>query len=283
MAFRRSTGLRNKLLGINTNILTNSTFETSTSGWSGTNATLASVTSGVDGGNCASITNSTTSAGKMYQDINVKVGREYRFEGNVKAGASNVILKIGNATTPNKYFESDTVTTTGSFVSFKEYLEAQDSTIRFTVENVSTTSSDESYADEMYLYDEASSIKEIFKNSKIKIYSGTQPSSANDAPTGTLLVTISLNGTGDGISFGEASSGSISKDPNEVWSGTSVATGTAGYFRLHSQGDTESLSENDERIDGAIATSGAELNMSNTAIQSGAVQTISVFDVSISA
>lgn len=282
MAFRRSTGLRNKLLGVNQNILTNPAFETGTTGWSATNATLASVTGGVSG-NCASITNSTTTGGVMYQDITVKVGREYRFEGYTKAGASNVVLKIGTPTTPNLYYESSANSTTASFTQYKTYFEASETTVRITIENQSTTSGDQSYADEMYLYDEASSVKEIFNKSVIKIYTGSQPASANDAPTGTLLVTISLNGTGNGISFGDASGGSISKSPTEVWSGTAVATGTAGYFRLQSYGDTESLSETDERIDGAIATSGAELNMSNTQIQSGAVQTISVFDISISA
>lgn len=282
MAFRRSTGLRNKLLGKEINILSNPTFDSGTSGWSTTNATLASVAGG-HSGNMAEVTNSSTSKGQMYQIVNVKVGREYRFDGYIKAGTSSVRLMIGTPTTPDLYYDSGVYADNANWGHQVYYFEATDSQVQITVQLESTTSGNNGYADGMYLYDEASSIKEIFKNGKIKIYSGTQPASANDAPTGTLLVTITVNGTSQGISFGEASNGSISKNPTEVWSGTAVASGTAGWFRLQTYGDTESLSEVDERIDGAIATSGAELNMSNTYISAGAVQTISVFDITINA
>jgi hypothetical protein len=282
MAFRRSTGLRNKLLGKEINILSNPTFDSGTSGWSTTNATLASVAGGRSG-NMAEITNSSTYKGQMYQIVNVKVGREYRFEGYIKAGTSSVRLMIGTPTTPDLYYDSGVYADNANWGHQVYYFEATDSQVQITVQLESTTSGDNGYVDELYLYDEASSIREIFKNGKIKIYSGTQPASANDAPTGTLLVTITVNGTSQGISFNEASNGTISKNPTEVWSGTAVASGTAGWFRLQTYGDTESLSEVDERIDGAIATSGAELNMSNTYIASGAVQTISVFDITINA
>jgi hypothetical protein len=280
MAFRRSTGLRNKLLGKEINILSNPTFDSGTSGWSTSNAAIASVAGGYSN-NAVEITNSSTVKGQLYQIVNVKVGREYKFDGYIKAGTSSVRLMIGTPTTPDLYYDSGVYSDNANWGHQVFYFEATDSQVQITVQLESTTSGDNGYADEMYLYDEASSIKEIFKNGKIKIYSGTQPASANDAPTGTLLVTITVNGTSQGISFNEASNGSISKNPTEVWSGTAVASGTAGWFRLQTYGDTESLSEADERIDGAIATSGAELNMSNTYISAGAVQTISVFDITI--
>lgn len=59
----------------------------------------------------------------------------------------------------------------------------------------------------------------------LKIYSGTQPATPNDAITGTLLATVTL---GD-PSFGAAASGTITgADPAAV---TAVATGAATHFR----------------------------------------------------
>jgi len=282
MSFRRSTGLRNKLLGVTQNILSNPTFESGTSGWSGTNATMQSVSGGKEG-NALQITNSTDTNGIVYQDITAKVGREYRLDCYVKAGTSGVTLKIGTPSDNDKYYTSQEITDTANWTHLVYIFESEDDMLRVSFTLSSATSGDNAYVDEVNLYDNASSIKEIFNKSKLKIYTGTQPSSADDAPTGTLLVEITVNGTGQGLTFDDAVNGIIKKNSQEIWSGTAVATGTAGWFRLQSYNDPESLSETAERIDGAIATSGAELNMSNTTIEKDAVQTISLFQISIDA
>ncbi|MBF0608985.1 MAG: hypothetical protein HQL61_15720 [Magnetococcales bacterium] len=129
----------------------------------------------------------------------------------------------------------------------------------------------------------AASLQEIFYKGFIKIYTGSQPTTSNDAPTGTLLCTVYSDGTTAGLSFGEASSGVLSKTVGETWSGTAVATGTAGWFRLVAPSDTGVSSTTEERLDGAVATSGAQLNMSSTSIVSGAVQTISTFSITMPA
>ena len=70
----------------------------------------------------------------------------------------------------------------------------------------------------------------------------------------------------------------LSKAAAETWQGTAVATGTAGWFRCYQAGDDPSAAETElARFDGSIATSGAQLNMSSTAIVISAVQTISAF------
>jgi hypothetical protein len=125
------------------------------------------------------------------------------------------------------------------------------------------------------------SFKDLFWGGVIRIYSGTQPTSANDAESGTLLVEISLNsGTfvpseyTYGIQFGTASGGIISKLGGEVWSGTAVATGTAGWFRLYDNSRTTGASTTGIRLDGTVGTTGAQLIVSSTSISSGATVTI---------
>ena len=123
-----------------------------------------------------------------------------------------------------------------------------------------------------------------FALSFINIYTGAQPSAANDAATGVLLATIYSNGTSIGISFDEPVAGAISKAVAETWSGTAVAAGTAGWFRLYDALDTPSgVSTLSSRVDGNIATSGADMNMSTTFIANGAVQTISTFTITLPA
>ncbi len=84
----------------------------------------------------------------------------------------------------------------------------------------------------------------------------------------------------NGLTFGDSATGALVRNASETWSGTATATGTAGWFRyVGSVTDpgTADASEVYIRLDGNIATSGANLNMSNTAIVSGAVQTINGF------
>lgn len=114
----------------------------------------------------------------------------------------------------------------------------------------------------------------------IRIFTGAGPASADDAATGTLLVIISLNSTGTGISFATtASAGTIQKAAAEVWSGVNAATGTAGYYRFVAPGDTGAASSTEARIQGTVGTAGADLNLSSVALISGATQTIDFFSV----
>ena len=86
------------------------------------------------------------------------------------------------------------------------------------------------------------------------------------------------------LTWGDASAGTLVKSTTETWSGTAAATGTAGWFRIEaSVSDAGALDSSEAvmRLDGSIATSGAELNMTPTSITSGAVQTISSFSVTL--
>lgn len=126
------------------------------------------------------------------------------------------------------------------------------------------------------------SLKSILAGGLIKIYSGTPPTTADAAATGTLLCTISNNSTGTGINFDTtAAGGVISKAAGETWSGVNAASGTATYFRHVAAGDDGSASTTQARIQGYISTVAADLNLSSTALVSAATQTIDYYSVTI--
>lgn len=136
------------------------------------------------------------------------------------------------------------------------------------------------------------SLRDIFKKGVLRIYSGSQPSSADAAYGATLLCSISIasgafvaGAVANGLEFGAAAAGVLAKG-SEVWSGTCVATGTAGWFRL--MANTADASGLDSgylypRIDGSIGTSGADLNMGSTSLTSGATLTIDTFSITLPA
>lgn len=134
------------------------------------------------------------------------------------------------------------------------------------------------------------SLKDIFKDGVLEIYSGTQPATADAAKTGTLLMKVTLDSaafTGglvaNGLEFGIAANGAITKKTGEVWSGVALASGVAGWFRLYANASDLGVADVSPfaypRIDGNIATSGAEINMSSTTITAGATTTIDSFTI----
>ena len=122
-----------------------------------------------------------------------------------------------------------------------------------------------------------------FANGVIEVYTGTQPATADSAVSGTLLGTVTLAsgaftpGTAtNGLTFASASGGAVAK--TGVWSFNGVATGTAGWFRLKGNAtDAGGASTTLPRLDGSIATSGADLNLSNISIVTSAPTTVDSF------
>jgi hypothetical protein len=119
----------------------------------------------------------------------------------------------------------------------------------------------------------------------INIYSGPQPATADLAATGTFLGKVSVNADGvTGLTFDAAAAGTISKAAIEAWKFNGAADGTAGWFRFYEPTDTPtSGSAVKARIDGSIATSGADMNLSNIAITTGAPNTVDVFTFTLPA
>lgn len=108
------------------------------------------------------------------------------------------------------------------------------------------------------------------------------------------------SGTGGGVAGVDSANGLkmdynvaagvFTKDTTQTWSGVAVGAGTqtAGWFRyVSSVVDAQALDAASPpaflRMDGAIATSGSDMNMTNTSITNGATQTVSAFSITIPA
>lgn len=101
----------------------------------------------------------------------------------------------------------------------------------------------------------------------IDIYTGTRPSTPDTAATGTKLARFTAASAAKMHLDDSVTAGVIAKEPSEVWGATGLANGTAGYYRLvTSSDDGTTTSTTAVRIDGVIATSGGDLNMSSTTI-----------------
>ena len=115
------------------------------------------------------------------------------------------------------------------------------------------------------------SFKTLFSGCFIDFYTGTQPATADAAATGTKIATMYSDGTSTGLTFeASATAGVLEKNASETWSGTTIAAGTIGYFRMREATDAGTASSSTAvRYDGAVNTSGAELNMKVTDFEVG--------------
>lgn len=112
----------------------------------------------------------------------------------------------------------------------------------------------------------------------IRVYDGAVPATADAALSGNnLLCTISNNMTGSGITMATASSaGILGKNNAEVWKGLIALSGTATFYRHSGLTDAGGDSTTERRLQGAVATAGAELNFSSTAFVANTVNTKSI-------
>lgn len=95
---------------------------------------------------------------------------------------------------------------------------------------------------------------------QIVVRTGAQPATANDAATGTILATFTLNDP----AFGVAANGVKTLDVDPVITATGVAAGTAGWARaVDSAGATV--------FDGSVSASGGggDFIMSTTTVSVG--------------
>lgn len=100
---------------------------------------------------------------------------------------------------------------------------------------------------------------------KLRVYTGAQPAGPGTAPTGTLLLEINLNDP----SFGAPATGVITAGQSPALSGTGVAAGTAGWFRILDS--TEAAGTGLGVVDGSVSASGGggDLQLSTTTISVG--------------
>lgn len=115
----------------------------------------------------------------------------------------------------------------------------------------------------------------------IRIYNGPVPATADAALSGnTLLVTISNNSAGTGITMNAASAGGVlGKNSAEVWSGTVVANGTPTFYRFSPLTDDFLLSTTAKRVQGTVGTAGFDLNFASTTFVVNEVKRVDTYDI----
>lgn len=117
---------------------------------------------------------------------------------------------------------------------------------------------------------------EAMNNGVLDIYTGAQPTDANQVETGTKLVRLSsTSGTAaeDGLKFGTTGDGTLTIG-TPAWSGLILASGVAGWFRFYGSGGTAGSSATAIRFDGAVGVSGSDLDLTHTNLTKDAVLTI---------
>ena len=114
---------------------------------------------------------------------------------------------------------------------------------------------------------QADALSDLADNGYLRIYDGTQPATADTAiSTQVLLAELRFNATAaPAASNGVLTFNAITQDLN------ANNTGTASWFRaLKSDGSTV-------LFDGAVGTSGSDINIATTAIVAGAIVGVSSF------
>jgi len=114
-------------------------------------------------------------------------------------------------------------------------------------------------------------------------YNGVSFATTATTLTATVGAATLSGGTSavNGIVFDEPAAGVIAKPATDVWSFNGIADGTAGWFRfVGSVADAGSAIVTAPyliRMDGSVATSGGDMNLSNLAVVVGSPNTIDSF------
>jgi hypothetical protein len=134
-------------------------------------------------------------------------------------------------------------------------------------------------------------ITESLNDGIIYVYTGPQPANADAAIQGTLLLRVTVNNGAwaagsptNGLGFDAPVSGVLSKAAAEVWRGLGIVDGTAGWFRFcGNAADAGGSSTTLPRIDGTVAISGGDMNLSAISIVTGVPSTCDVFTLTLPA
>ena len=123
-----------------------------------------------------------------------------------------------------------------------------------------------------------SAIVALLNGGFLEIYAGLQPTDANTATSGQLLLssgmTFAATAFATPVASGAAGSRVVTATANTIVSDTSAAaTGTAAWFRAYKADGTTGV------MDGSVGTTGCDLNLNTTSIVQYA--TVSVTSLTI--
>lgn len=126
-----------------------------------------------------------------------------------------------------------------------------------------------------------SSLRTLLNGGKIRVYSGPVPASPNDALASATML-VELSAAGSGVTFeSTVNDGTLVKSTSESWTGVNGASGTASFFRFVATSDGGDASTTATRIQGTVAKAGADMNLTNPVLTSGATQTLDSFYISL--
>lgn len=120
----------------------------------------------------------------------------------------------------------------------------------------------------------------FFDSAILEIRSGSKPATADTAPSGTLLASMTL--PADAM----AAAASLAMAKSGTWSDSSAdAAGTAGHFRIKRSGDLGTSNTTDKRMDGTITATGGggDMTLDNTSIASAQPVTVNTFQLTLPA
>jgi len=286
MTIRISSCLAAKLMGQTTTMITNGTFDSVTTGWTASTATLTSEASGQSGNHLRVAESGGASPGKAYQDITTSIGKWYRLSLYFKKGTADYgKFMVGTTGSEAAIYDSGNLND-AAWAQKEVTFKATDTTTRITLESVDATAGEYSGFDEVKCHVIEDGLREIMRKGKAVVYSGSQPDDPDDASSGyTALITITVSSGAwtagsetNGLDFGTSTDGVLAKDATQVWSGVAGATGTAGWMRIFANeadsGADDSSAKAYARIDMACGVSTGEARLSSTSISSGATYTV---------
>ena len=217
---------------------------------------------------------------KKAEATNLIVATTVSFESGTGTGGRDRILDSGNGL--GDYIRRDTVTVSGSTSNDGNYeiLAVANGYLEIASSSLTNESAEDAGA-VVLAGARGGAFVDLFRNCIVDVFTGSQPVSADAAETGSKLVSITLSSgpfTGgsaeNGINFGEVASGVLHKEAGEVWSGLGLVAGTAGWFRFYANDYVLGASVTAIRMDGGVATSGSQFNLSNTSITVGGTTTV---------
>jgi hypothetical protein len=145
---------------------------------------------------------------------------------------------------------------------------------------------------------DSGSFGDVFAGGVLRIYTGSQPSTADAAETGDLLLEISLASGAfvPAVGSGNSTNGLLfqmmaddagrtetvlSKKASETWSGLSLTGGQAGWARLYDKRRQTGASYTSRRMDMNVATSGTEMVLPVLTIVADKTTTVDTFDITL--
>lgn len=272
MAANFSDGLLNKGAGEVVNLIANGTFDTDTTGWTATDATLA-----VDAG-ALKITNSGAAQGKAVVDVTTTVGALYALDFMVTGGdGGGVSVMIGTTA------DEDAISTLSGFATdaAKGAFVATETTTRLTFVNTSAVAAEFNTIDDVVVDHKIDGYRDVFNGGGMNFYTGSRSASANDAAPGTLVSEVT-GPNGAGLEFDGAVSGVLSKPAGTIWEGENLVTGTYGYVRMFEAGDNPAqASTTAARMDLTVGTSNADVIMDSLSATQGASTRVDNFTLTV--